>query len=86
MNKAEYFRKYKVREYTPIYDTIEVIYSNPDGRAWKLLGKMKRDDFMKKYGNYWLYSVMDFHKTKTTSVAFGREEPTEKILFDESDN
>lgn len=77
------FRKYKVRDYVPLYETVEAIESNADGTEWRPRGVFERGEFMRRFASCWIYSVMDFRRTRTTSVAFGRERPLQRVLFDQ---
>lgn len=71
----------KVKEYNPKYDLIESFKSKADGRLINFNCLMKWEDFKKKFGDCYLYSVRVYNDTKSVSICYGDETPIDDTYF-----
>jgi len=61
----------KVKDFKPTYQMIEAIPCGSLGWPAGPPKLMHISEFVKQYGDLEVYSVMDYHDTKSTSVCFG---------------
>ena len=80
----------KVKDYIPKYAVIEPLHSFDTDEFESGMTKMSYmtwNKFKKEFGDYYIYSVCNYHDTHTTSIIFGKSDlgPDEKVQFLEND-
>lgn len=80
----------KIKEYEPLYKEIEPIYAFDEAefdQSAIAIEIMSIDALKKHFGDYYIYSVCNYHDTHTTSIIFGKSdlEPGEEVQFLEND-
>ena len=58
----------KLKDFNPTYDLLEMIEVNRERTAMHLIGLIPKTDANKKFGEWEVLSVKDYHDTKSTSV------------------
>ena len=80
----------KIKEYEPLYKKVEPVYAFDEAefdQSAIAIENMSIDALKRRFGDYYIYSVCNYHDTHTTSIIFGKSDlgPDEKVQFLEND-